>query len=433
MKNIRIIAGLALIVALAIGITVYFTTSSETAVAFKTHDDLLRDVGMSTSEFGGMYLSDDNNTLYVYMTSGTQDTQKQQEVKGSIEAVFSSDLTSGRSVEVVPAQYSMSQLYNWYKQMLPAVGSNPHVTMTDLQEAKNRIEIGVERLDAIPKLEAALTNLNIPDEAVHIVAEMEREVFATHTVRDRATDDEMEGGYQIATDTPGGDRLCTLGFNTKRDGVKGFVTAGHCTEGKDDWTGQEQNIEFYQPDTSDSANLIGEEMKDPPLVSTHEDCEVGDKCRFSDSAFIRIESGVAQNFGKIAKPVSVGNITVDHNSKYRIVSDTYTGTVVGDTVHYVGGKLGLRVGEVDATCRNAHYNNNRTILCQHGVNTTMAGGDSGSPVFQITNNPNTNDVRLLGIVISKSSTGYSYSPIGSIYNELGQNVSWDSCDPSQGC
>ena len=76
-------------------------------------------------------------------------------------------------------------------------------------------------------------------------------------VRKRATDDEMEGGYQIATDTSDGDRLCTLGFNTERDGVKGFVTAGHCTEGKDDWVGQEENIEFYQPDTDDNANLIG--------------------------------------------------------------------------------------------------------------------------------------------------------------------------------
>ena len=75
MKNIRIIAGLGLVVVAAIAITVYFTTSTETAVAFKTHDDLLKDVGSLTSEFGGMYLSEDNNTLYVYMTSDIQNTQ----------------------------------------------------------------------------------------------------------------------------------------------------------------------------------------------------------------------------------------------------------------------------------------------------------------------------------------------------------------------
>ncbi|MCY4652312.1 MAG: hypothetical protein OXC95_04020 [Dehalococcoidia bacterium] len=431
MKNIRIIAGLGLIVALAIGITVVFTTSTETSVAFKTHDDLLKDVGSRTSEFGGMYLSDDNNTLYIYMTSGIQNTQKRQDVRESIETVFSSDLTSGRNIEVVPAQYSISQLYNWYKQMLPSVGSNPHVTMTDLREGKNRIEIGVERLDTIPALEAALTNLNIPREAVHI-AEVERGVFASHTIRKRATDDEMEGGYQIARSVPGGESHCTLGFNTVRGGVKGFVTAGHCTEGKDDWIGSEDNVEFYQPDTDDSANLIGEEMKDPPLVSTHEDCEGSDKCRFSDSAFIRLESGVDQNLGKIAKPVSVGSINVDHNSKYRIVSDSYS-ALENETVHYVGRTLGLRAGQVEGTCITAHYTNNRSILCQYEVDTTMAGGDSGAPVFRITNNPSTNDVRLLGIAIAKSMNGYTYSPIGSIYNELGRNVSWDSCDPSQNC
>ena len=305
--------------------------------------------------------------------------------------------------------------------------------MADLREGKNRIEIGVERLDAVPALEAVLTSLNIPREAVHI-AEVEREVFASHTVRERATGGEMEGGYQIARQTTGGDGVCTLGFNTKRDGVKGFVTAGHCTEGNDDWIGSEDRVRIYQPDTGNSANLIGEEMKDPPLVSTHSDCPSGDICRFSDSAFIRLKSGVDQNLGKIAKPTSIGSISVDHNSKYRIVSDSYS-AVENSTVHFVGRTLGLRGGRVNNTCKIAYYSNNRTILCQYGVvDTAMAGGDSGAPVFQITNSPNHNDVRLLGIVIAKSgSRSYTYSPIGSVYNELGRSASWDSCDPSQDC
>ena len=123
MKNIRIIAGLGLIAALAIGITVIFTTSTETSVAFKTHDDLLKDIGSLKSEFGGMYLSEDNSTLYVYMTSGTNDTQSQQEIKEAIETVFKSDLTGGRDIQIVSAKYSIAQLYEWYKQMLPSIGS----------------------------------------------------------------------------------------------------------------------------------------------------------------------------------------------------------------------------------------------------------------------------------------------------------------------
>ena len=35
-----------------------------------------------------MYLSEDNTTLYVYMTGGTQDMLKQQAMKESIEQVL---------------------------------------------------------------------------------------------------------------------------------------------------------------------------------------------------------------------------------------------------------------------------------------------------------------------------------------------------------
>ena len=103
-------------------------------------------------------------------------------------------------------------------------------------------------------------------------------------------------------------------------------------------------------------------------------------------------------------------------------------------VHFVGATSGLRSGTVDATCELVTYTNNRRILCQNKVrNSHVAGGDSGVPVFRITDKPNTNDVRLLGIVIAKAMNGYTYSPIGNIYYDLGSSLSWDSCDPSRNC
>ena len=81
---------------------------------------------------------------------------KQQAVKESIEQVLNGDLTSNRIIRILPAQYPMSQLYEWYKRMMSDVFSNPNVTMTDLSEGQNRIEIGVESLDAVPDLESIL-------------------------------------------------------------------------------------------------------------------------------------------------------------------------------------------------------------------------------------------------------------------------------------
>ena len=438
MKNIRIIAGLGLVMALAIGITVYFTTSTETAVAYKTHDDLLKDIGLRTPEFGGMYLSEDNNTLYVYLTDKTQNPQKRQEVRESIKDVLKDDLTKGKNIKIVPAQYSMSQLYDWYRQMMPMF-ENSQVTMTDLQESRNRIEIGVDDLGVIPTLEAKLTQLNIPRESV-IFSEVEFAVPLYHTLSDSAPDGELEGGYRIArsiSDTE--EAQCTLGFNTDRDGDEGFVTAGHCTEGGKGtyWDGGVDNggADFYQPDSSSNSNLVGQETEDPDLTSSETGCPQGDICRRSDSAFITLDSGVSQNIGRIAKTTGLGSTTVDHTSGYSITSDGHS-VAVNTGVHFVGATSGLQGGRVQSTCTRAFYTNDRTMLCQNLVKNTSADhGDSGAPVFRITDYPDTGDVDLLGIVVAKSgSSKYYYSPIGNIYDELGDaSDTWDSCDSSHNC
>ena len=49
-------------------------------------------------------------------------------------------------------------------------------------------------------------------------------------------------------------------------------------------------------------------------------------------------------------------------------------------------------------------------------------GDSGSPVFKITNNPQQYDIQLLGILWGRNIDGttFVYSPMSGIKNELGQ-------------
>ena len=343
MRRIGLIVTLSLMTALVIGTGVAFTPSSGATDEFQTHDDLLAEVGERVAEFGGMYLSEDNTILYVYLTDGMEDAVKQEEVKQAIEDVLKSDLTTRRQLRIVPAQYSMSQLYGWYGQMMWEAFRNPHVVMTDLDEGQNRLEIGVETLDAVDDLEEMLDNLNIPRKAV-IISERERPVLASHRLTDRAVGGVIEGGYQI---TAAG-LSCTLGFNTVRSSEAGFVTAGHCTESN--WDGGVNSTRFYQPDDSSSANLIGVEMIDPGFTpSLSSKCESGWECHWSDSAFIRLDSGASQNLGKIVKPTGLGSRTVNHNSKFRIVDET---TIVGKNqiVHYVGKVNGWMNGRVVETC-----------------------------------------------------------------------------------
>ena len=78
---------------------------------YKTHDELMLDIGRRVPEFGGMYLSEDNSILYVYVTDGYEDVLKREEVKEAIEDVLKAGLTTRRELRLIQAQFPMSKLY----------------------------------------------------------------------------------------------------------------------------------------------------------------------------------------------------------------------------------------------------------------------------------------------------------------------------------
>ena len=111
--------------------------------------------------------------------------------------------------------------------------------------------------------------------------------------------------------------------------------------------------------------------------------------------------------------------------------------VVGETLNKVGRTTGWTRGTVSATCVNTNVaGTNITQLCQGFVNAGVAGGDSGSPVFRVTNAPASGDVRLYGILWGGNSAGtlFVFSPIGSVNiqrsTELGPLT---TCAPGFSC
>ena len=408
------------------------------AAGYKTHDELLLDIGTRVPEFGGMYLSADNSILYVYVLDGQQDILNTEEVKRAITEVLKDDPTTRRELRLVPAQYSMLQLYKWYSAMQGAVWRNPQVNMTDLDEGENRIEIDVDNLDVADELETVLAALGIPRKAV-VIRVIPRPVLATHELSDRAPGDRLEGGFQTT-----GVGACTLGFNVDRSGEEGFITVGHCTQ-SGVYNGGVNSTKFYQPDSTVNPTAIGTETIDPPFTSGLLNCEPSEECRFSDSAFIKYNTGISRNLGKIAKPPVLGHTTVDHTGpQFRIVKDA-TVTQLNEIVYKVGRKTGWTKATVTDTCTKVSVPNplptdppnNKRLLCQVKVQGHGEIGDSGSPVFRITNSPDPNDVELLGILwaVNTPANVFWYSSIGNIYNELALIASetWNSCDPAIGC
>ncbi|MEM4722135.1 MAG: hypothetical protein QXT73_08765 [Candidatus Methanomethylicaceae archaeon] len=110
----------------------------------QTVDDLFAEVARRVPAFGGMFLSDDEQVLQVYLT----DLRPQviAAAQAAIAAVFGVQRFQRSVMHVIQGQYSFLQLKNWYDIMAAVVLGIPGVTLTDIDDARNRLTIGVERI-----------------------------------------------------------------------------------------------------------------------------------------------------------------------------------------------------------------------------------------------------------------------------------------------
>jgi hypothetical protein len=191
----------------------------------QTLDDLLEAVARSVPAFGGMFLADGEQVLQVYLLDPSPDNVTA--VTDAITEVFGPIIPQG-GVEALPGQYGFVQLREWYRAMVGRVLSTAGVTATDINEAVNRLVIGIETPEIESQVAQALTELDIPSDAVVIVVTGPIEPLS-HTLRD--VQSPRQGGYQIVrllNNTAGfGIATTTLGFNALRSGIPGIVTNSH--------------------------------------------------------------------------------------------------------------------------------------------------------------------------------------------------------------
>jgi hypothetical protein len=128
----------------------------------ETYDDLLVRVEKRAPGFGGMFIDQDGR-LAVYLL----DPSQVDAARSAIEAVFGAQQVPAAGVHARQGQYTVSQLKRWTEHatgMLEVSG----VTMVDLDEAKNRVAIGIEDESGRPRVEQALASFGIPRAAVMI-------------------------------------------------------------------------------------------------------------------------------------------------------------------------------------------------------------------------------------------------------------------------
>lgn len=318
----------------------------------------------------------------------------------------------GPDVRVLKGDFQFVELRAWRHELRSAVLGLPGVVTLDVDEATNRIRIGVNQqlaANANRRVARQAAQLGIPGGAV--VIEAVDPIYQLATLRDELRP--VPGGVQIHFSN----FLCTLGFNATRSGVSGFVTNSHCT----DKQGGVESTRYYQPV---SPAAIGTETVDPVYRRNIAGCPRGKQCRYSDSAFAAYDSGSLSNFAKIARPASrsssSGTLTIDSSNPEFSITST-SASAVGQEVNKVGRTTGWTFGPVDATCVDvAVSGSNIAQLCQDLVLAGVGSGDSGSPVFGW---GGSSSVSLRGILWGGNSAGtlFVYSPFANITrsDELG--------------
>lgn len=368
----------------------------------KTLEETFVDIDSKVPGFGGLYV--DGNQMKIYLT----DTSKKDK---AIKEIISIKKIPKGGVEILQGKYRFSDLKKW-KEDAGILFDIKGLVYIDADEEKNRLSIGVDNIDLSVEVEQKLIQAGIPKDAIVVVKTDPIEY--KYTLQDRIRP--IQGGIQIRYNS----FLCTESFNGIRDGINGFVINSHCSGRQ----GGVQDTLFYQPLYQILPDFIGTEIADP--VYSKAKCSAwrikGKVCRYSDSAYASLASGVSHDQGIIEKTDGVNTRSLDVLGDFRITNEG--SSIVGDIVNKVGRTTGWSQGSVSRTCvHTGVLGTNIVQLCQDYVDALSEEGDSGSPVFSITNSHLTDDVELRGILWGGNSAGttFVYSPIANVErsDELG--------------
>lgn len=382
------------------------------------------DLAREIRGFGGFYIDDDGKpTVFL-----RQDDQRRA-ASDALASTLRSLNMSPDDLAVRVGQFEYLELDRWSKQAIQDLGGDDDLVIVDVDEGTNALYFGIRPGADLEAFRERIKALNIPDEAYRIAEEepIEADTFLFDEIRP------VPGGVNIRNLTG----LCTLGFNVSQaskgnttDHRRAFVTNSHCTNVQ----GGEEATLFGQPSQSDP---IGREIDDPDYLTLP---FLPLRLRRSDSARALYDSGAGYNLGAIARPIapnSGASPTANDlrtNGLFRIAG-VRQAPIKGLRVHKIGMSTGWTSGTIDRTCVFAGYTRNgRTyrFICQARTTYGRAGGDSGSPVFEITDEeislePNSgHHVRLLGVHWGGSGTPPSskgfFSPFGNIENDLGELI-----------
>jgi hypothetical protein len=376
------------------------------------------EIARTVPGFGGLSRASDGSAVLL-LTDPSQAAAAKQAVAARSRRLRGIDLSR---VQVRGAKFDYVRLTDWRARLREELDV-PGLVYLDIDESNNQLRVGVRAGTSHAVVESAITNLDVPADAVTI-ADAEPVRFSG-TLRDRMR--ATVSGLQIAFTTPdipaGSFFICTLGFNARQATSSNtyLVSASHCSGTQ----GGVQHTQMFQP-TPGPDNLVAVEHLDPDLFV--DGCYPHRRCRFSDAALSRYLPGVDANVGLLARPtfrgLTAGPLVIDDVNPLLTVIDKQPFSVMGQTLDKLGRTTGWTVGTVAATCVDVFVTDTDvTLLCQDAMLSGVGGGDSGSPIFE-SQVPFTSDVTLYGILWGSANTSFGplvfFSPLENIESELGE-------------
>ena len=392
-------------------------SSTASAGAIRTLDDEYADLVDEIPGFGGLYY-DADGTPVIYLKSPATLGSARTRVAAHLERGAGGNASRITQIagevsrlRVRSARYDFRELRGWYNgQLVSAAFAMPGVVMTDIDERRNQIVIGVRDGPSIPAVRSSLSRLGVPTDAFVVVeyavvsqeapsiqsgdcdpitaiipcAEEPPTAGFMRSVRDKSRP--VIGGLQIQYNDSPYNWNCTLGYNIAHrppDGTinpeRFFMTASHCGDAMGVMTAMEMS-------QSTVGEVIGAEVADPSFFTNSVDplCPGGRLCRYSDAALFSFGADIGVDHGRTAFP-SVGSLTF---SQIRMITGAGD-PAVGMTVHKIGRTTGRTTGTVQQTCMiltvfdRFGSDTGFRQLCQSVASYASAGGDSGAPVVQV--------------------------------------------------
>ena len=330
------------------------------------HNDLFRAAAELEPWFGGLHIAD--GVLQISTTDPGVDVSRSR-ATALIVLQAAGRRNAANLVETArlrPVRFSFANLFDFYSTLLPDLHKFG-VTQIDLDEAANRISVGVATEQHQRDLLQHLEGLSVPAEAVEVMELSAPE--ANYTWGGKRT----YIYWNVSVTAP-----CTLSQVVTRrlsdateDSVLYGITNSHCTQS-------------FASDTGDrmlnnvGGSTVADEIWDHPLI-TNATCQgltgtTAAKCRYSDAALFQY------------RPASWGNLE-PHIIQISAARDSLHGeetfVLTGDSLNMYGSTSGLSKGVAEGSCVHVLHPNisGGYALCQGKASYPSSGGDSGGPVW----------------------------------------------------